>query len=161
MKNQPTVDLTVQYVTDLSTEYPDLSVGIVRSSENLSGGQVVVVMDSETADALARVMIQATRTTNEAESGMTWIRAAIDMFTASALAPLPAAIAPQVGVLVDLPMSAADLDARDQANVNPPLPTYPCVCGLRHKRNRDGSFEAPADGVAHGPISTYLDGIAR
>lgn len=158
--NQLTVDLPVRYVTDLSESYPDLAVGIVRSTETCLA-QVVLVMDTESADAIAKVMLRETEKTDDALQGMSWIRTAVDLFRASALAPRPLAIAPQLVPLVDLPTSAADLDARDWANVNPPLPTYPCVCGMRHKRNPDGSFEAPADGVAHGPTRAYADGLAR
>lgn len=160
MKNPPAVDLSVQYVTDLSQEYPDLSVGIVRSSENLAGGQVVVVMDSETAGLIARVMIAETAKTDTTVDDKLWIRAGLDMMTAAALAPLRAPVVPQVGVLIDLPVSAADLDARDQANVRPAINTYPCVCGELHARHGN-AFQAPFDGVLHGPTRAFLDGVAR
>lgn len=48
---------------------------------------------------------------------------------------------------VDLPPSAADLDARDQANVR----SVACVCGDRHPY--DGhAFDVPADGRMHGLV---------
>lgn len=132
MPFKPTVDLPVQYVTDLSSSYL-IGVGMVRSAAGLSEHDMVaIVTDPDTADLLARILIR------EAESGEPTDRvdpamlttAALDMFTAAALAPLARHHEGRVGVVVDLPqdphlgrrpglVSSADLDRADQQNVTP------------------------------------------
>lgn len=135
MPFKPTVDLPVQYVTDLSSSYL-IGVGMVRPAAIVAGrsehDMVAIVTDPDTADLLARILIR------EAESGEPTDRvdpamlttAALDMFTAAALAPLARHHEGRVGVVVDLPqdphlgrrpelVSSADLDRADQQNVTP------------------------------------------
>ena len=123
-----------------------------RPGWTTADGRVVVVMSPENADAIARLIVQSTRAAEDQLTEHRWIHAAIGLITAAAHADLPTQPDMQIVPKVDLPPTAAGLDARDQANVTPkPSRFVDCVCGDRHPY--DGrAFDVPADGRMHGLV---------
>jgi hypothetical protein len=90
-----------------------------RTGWTTADGRVVVVMSPEHADHIARLIVQSTRAAEDQLAEHRWIHAAIGLITAAAHADLPTQPNVQLVPKVDLPPTAADLDARDQANVTP------------------------------------------